>query len=46
MKMKDQKDEKERRIKKNEIRKNTCLYDEWKWKIQKMKKKGELRRMK
>ena len=38
MKMKNPKDEKERRIKKNEIRKNRYLYGEWKWKVQKMKK--------
>ena len=41
MKMKDPKDEKVRQIKKNKIRKNKCLYDEWKGKIQKMKKRGE-----
>ena len=46
MKMKDPKDEKERWIKKNEIRINKCLYNEWKWKIQKMKKEREKRRMK
>ena len=39
--MKDPKDEKERQIQKNEKRKNKCLYNEWKRKIQKMKKKDE-----
>ena len=41
MKKKNPKDEKERRIKKNERTKNKCLYNEWKLKIQKIKKKGE-----
>ena len=34
------KDEKERWIKKNERTKNKCLYNEWKGKIQKIKRKA------
>ena len=34
MKMKDAKDEKERQMRMNEIRKNSCLYGEWKAEMQ------------
>ena len=44
--MKNLKDEKERRIKKNERTKNKCLYNEWKGKILKIKRKANKEELK